>query len=943
MSSERWRRIDDLCNLALARPADQREAFLIESCAGDDALRREVESLLAHEPDADRFMRVPAVVSAGPAVLHEAGTLAGTRFGAYEIGARIGVGGMGEVYRAHHDTLGRDVAIKVLPPAFTADPERRARLEREARMLAALNHPHIGAIYGVEEAGGVRGLILELVEGETLADIIATSNRGLPIADVRRIARQVIDALDVAHEKGIVHRDLKPANIKITPDGVVKVLDFGLARTATANPSHPDLSESRTGVILGTAAYMSPEQVRGHNVDKRGDIWAFGCVLYEMLTGRLAFSGDTSSDRIAKILEREPDWSALPVTTPATFRRVVVRCLAKDPRQRVRDIGDVRIDIDAVDEAPQVTPRATSARWAAVAALLAALIGWQARGVAPPPENPFANARFTRFTDWPGTEGLAEISPDGKFVAFMADRAGEFDLWVSQVGTGRFVNLTLDLPSLGAPRSDSLLRTLGFSGDGSEIWFSPTGDPGERRLIMPLTGGTARAFLGEGAVAPSWSSDGSRLTYFSNRDGDPIFVADRTGRDARELPTPRDGTDRKGLHNHNPVWSPDGEWIYFVHGVDPTIEADVWRVQASGGAPQRMTRQNAKVNFLAPIDARTLLYVARPQDMGGPWLWALDIPSKVSRRVTPGLDHYTSVAASRDGRRLVATVANPSATLAQVPLLDRLADDRDVQPFTVPTSRALAPRFAGPSLFYLSSVGTGDGLWRFESGQTTEIWRSRDGALSEPPAVSRDGQRVAIVTRQDGKRQLVTMAADGTNSRTLAPALEVLGAANQSPADFSPDEAWIVAGGSDAEGPGLFKIPVDGGAPVRLVSGQATNPMWSPDGRLIVYSGPLVAGQVSILGVRPDGVAVPLPPIRVRPGGYRFLSSGTQLVYLPRMQWRDFWLLDLPTGKTRQLTRIADQGLVRTFDISPDGKHIVFDRLRENSDIVVIDIDLPGN
>ena len=239
---------------------------------------------------------------------HAKGTLVGQRFGVYAIRSLLGVGGMGEVYRAHDDMLGREVAIKVLPPAFTADPERRARFEREARMLATLNHPHIGAIYGVEEADGVRGLVLELVEGETLAERIAdrragqaAANRrvsqprrgrctGLPIAEVLAIARQIADALDAAHEKGIVHRDLKPANIKITPDGVVKVLDFGLAKVASTDSSRPDLTESRDGVILGTAAYMSPEQARGQTVDKRGDIWAFGCVLYEMLTGRARIS-----------------------------------------------------------------------------------------------------------------------------------------------------------------------------------------------------------------------------------------------------------------------------------------------------------------------------------------------------------------------------------------------------------------------------------------------------------------------------------------------------------------------------------------------------------------------------------------------------------------------------------------------------------------------------
>ena len=276
----------------------------------------------------------------------------GRRIGAYQLHELLGAGGMGEVYRARDSILGRDVAIKFLPRAFTNDPERLARFEREARMLAALNHPHIGAIYGVEDADGQRALVLELVEGETLADRILPER--VPVTDALTIARQIADALEAAHEKGIVHRDLKPANIKITPAGVVKVLDFGLAKAATADETDPDLSQSptqtiggtREGVILGTAAYMSPEQARGRPVDKRTDVWAFGCVLFEMLSGRTTFAGDTVSDTIATILTREPAWDQLPDATPPEVRRLLRRCLQKDPQQRLRDIGDARIELD---------------------------------------------------------------------------------------------------------------------------------------------------------------------------------------------------------------------------------------------------------------------------------------------------------------------------------------------------------------------------------------------------------------------------------------------------------------------------------------------------------------------------------------------------------------------------------------------------------------------
>ena len=906
-------------------------------------------------------MRVPAAALAGSAVFEQpSNQLIGQRFGSYTIRALLGVGGMGEVYRAHDETLGREVAIKVLPLAFTAKPERRARFEREARTLATLNHPHIGAIYGVEEADGVRGLVLELVEGETLADRIAAGARkvgstvqGLPTAEVLVIARQIADALEAAHEKGIVHRDLKPANIKITPNGVVKVLDFGLAKAVSIDSSRPDPTESRDGVILGTAAYMSPEQARGQVVDKRGDIWAFGCVLYEMLTGRLAFPGDTISDTIAKILEREPDWSELPAATPAAVRQILLRCLVKDPKQRLRDIGDVRIEIEAIDlrlpgtsDSNVVTNAASSRRrwlpWAAVAALAAGVIGWEARRAVTTWENPLANARFSRFTDWQGTETGAEISPDGRFVVFVADRDGQFDLWVSQVGTGRFLNLTADIPSVGP--GGGILRNFGFAGDGAEIWFSPSeararqpsqnAPKTEPKMLLPLMGGTPRKFLGEGAEAPAWSPDGSQLAYFINGGGDPLFIADGTGADARKLLADQP----QGVHHHNPVWSPDGQWIYFVQGLDPTGKMDVWRVHPTGASLERMTQLNVGPNFLAPLDARTLLYVARADDRSGPWLWAFDLDRKVSRRVLSGLEQYTSVSASHDGRRVVATVRNPTATLWRVPLLDRSALESDVQPYPVPTVRALAPRFAKTSLFYLSSQGTGDGLWRVQDQQASEVWRGATAALSDPAAISRDGQRVAVVVRREGKRQLTVMSADGTNIRTLAPSIDIQGAAGQGAVDWSPDNVWIVAGGRDASGAALFKIPVDGGEPVRLVEGQVSNPIWSSDGELIVYAGPLVAGQTALLGVRPDGAPVDLPPFRVRQGAYRFLPDGKRVVYLPVNVSLDFWLLDVAAKTTRQLTHLDDRGDIATFDITPDGKQIVFDRSLENSDIVLIDV-----
>jgi serine/threonine protein kinase/Tol biopolymer transport system component len=356
MNKERWQKVRRICEDVLEREAGERQAFLTKACAGDEGIREEVESFLSGGSGKDGFIETPVLEIAAKAMArneaHRRETdLTGRTVLHYRITEKIGAGGMGEVYRAKDTKLGRQVAVKVLPDIFTDDPERLARLEREARLLASLNHPNIAAIYGIEEAAAGRFLVLEFVEGETLAQRIARGPWRMD--EALEACRQIAEGLEAAHEKGIIHRDLKPANMKITPEGKVKILDFGLAKAfhqeaaAADIAQSPAISEAATGagVVLGTAAYMSPEQARGKPVDKRTDIWAFGCVLYECLTGRKAFQGDTITEIIASILKSEPDWTLLPVDTSPFTSGVLRQCLQKDPNLRLHDIADARVEM----------------------------------------------------------------------------------------------------------------------------------------------------------------------------------------------------------------------------------------------------------------------------------------------------------------------------------------------------------------------------------------------------------------------------------------------------------------------------------------------------------------------------------------------------------------------------------------------------------------------
>jgi Tol biopolymer transport system component len=900
MTPEHWVRLEALHDAVKDLLPSERRLRLKDA---DPELRSAVEAMFAQDGSA---LDLPAWENR--ASLLQTGTMvqAGTQLGPYKIESQIGAGGMGEVYRATDTRLARQVAIK------TCRREFGERFQREARAIASLNHRHICCLYDV----GPSYLVMELLEGETLAEKLKRGK--LSVEQTVLYGAEIADALAAAHAKSVVHRDMKPANIMITKAGA-KVLDFGLAKSSQdENLTVPD-------VVMGTPAYMAPEQRKGQECDARTDLYGLGLMLREMATGKRCIEGE------------KPAGAQL----PEKLAHVIERCLMLDPDDRWQTAVDVRSELlwaakpvqAPIAAPPTIFKRRGRLFWVLAVALSLAAVGvtkWFVHSRSTAETNPLASAMFTRLTDFDGVERDAAISPDGRFVAFLSNRGGPLDIWVTMVGTGSAVNLTKGKTG----NLDGLVRALGFSGDGSRIWFHDA-DVTTPLRVLPLMGGAPEVFLGRSPVKTppwnvAWSPNGERLVYHTADAGDPMFVADRTGANPRRITI-----NNPGIHNHYPVWSRDGHWIYFVRGFPSTSQMDLWRISPEGGEPERLTEHNGEVSSPAPIGLETVVYVARDRDGSGPWLWTYDVNRKTTHRISFGLEKYVSVAASADGRHLVATESSLIPSLWSVPILNRVAEERDAKPYPVGTVRALGPRFGGTSLFYLSSRGTGDGLWRFQEGKTTEVWKGSEGALLDPPAISADGRRVAIALRRRGKLTLHLATAEGSEVRPLGDSIDISGAA-----DWSRDEQWIITGGADTHNPGLFKIPVKGGAPVRLTTGQAANPVWSPAGDLIVYAGENVGFFAPLLALRPDGTPVKLPPIEVLREGVRarFLPNGSGLVYmqgLPSAQ--NFWLLDLATMKTRLLTRLNSSGTIRNFDISPDS-NIVFDRLRGNSHIVLIDL-----
>jgi serine/threonine protein kinase/Tol biopolymer transport system component len=889
MTPDRESRVEGICHDALALDGVAREAFVADACAGDDALRREVESLLRQESKADGFLAEPALAQAAPHLLAQSGqSLIGRKLGTYQIQSLLGAGGMGEVYRARDTKLGRDVAIKILPPLFVSDAERRARFEREARMLASLNHPHIGAIYGLEDVDGIRALVLELVEGPTLADRLAKGP--LPVSHALAAAAQIAEALEVAHEKGIVHRDLKPANVVLTSDGRVKVLDFGLAKAVTGDTSGPELTQSPTimtggtksGVILGTAAYMSPEQARGLTADKRTDIWAFGCVLFELLTGRAAFEGETTTDIFAAIIEREPRWAALPHTTPDGIRRLLRRCLEKDPTRRLRDIGDARIEIEDVLSGSSPASAATSVvtapqrfvrlSWsiAAVALLVGIIaVGALTWGIRNAPRGSTAAPRISRMTI--ASSGTTAVTPnDKRSLAITPD--GTRVVYIGNGGKQLFVRPLDQLEATVIATAAAPLNFVFVTPDGQYVGF----EEGATIKKVAITGGPVTTFveavLDQGVT---WAPNDTIITggYTTGLQrvsaGGAVAVltkpAPERGEQAHAWPeTLPDGRAvlftvlatkggiaaaqvamldlatgtstvlvRGGSHAH---YVSSGHLVYTTGGTLKAVPFDLVSLTLRGTPvtvlPHLFTKPTGAGQFVVAVDG-TLAYVDAPDGTSAKpttLMW-VDRQGREEPLMVPAPPYsYRQPRMSPDGTR-VALVMSESGTgpdeniwvwnLARQKLTRlTLASSGYFFPVWTPDGHRLIFGKPGGRLFWQSADGTG----------TTEALEDHAGL---PSSVTPDGRRLLL---SPGARDVMMLDLD---SRRIQPLLA--SSANERNGVVSPNDGrWLAY---ESDGLGQFEIYVKPFPDVnagqwKISTAGGTRPLWAPNGQELFYVAP---------------------------------------------------------------------------------------------------------
>jgi len=875
----------------------------------------------------------------------------GSRVGPYQVTALIGAGGMGEVYRATDTKLGREVAIKVLPAVLAADAERLARFRREAQLLASLNHPNIAAIHGLEESAGTPFLVLELVEGEDLAQRLV---RGpIPPDEAVDIARRIAEALEEAHEKGIVHRDLKPANVKLAPDGKVKVLDFGLAKAFTASAASgpgADLSQSPTlvqsgtqaGIILGTAAYMSPEQARGRAVDRRADIWAFGAVLWEMLAGRPLFSGETLSDIIAAVLTRDPAWTALPAATPAHVVRLLRRCLERDPRRRLQAIGEARIDLErgegdagepvAIGSAPAAAAGRGWWRAAGLAVLTAALGVAATMALRPGPLVPAGFPGQVTFSLAPPAGhyfvgGLA-LSRDGRTLAFVArDPTGQTALWVR----------SLDAVEPRRIAGTENGRFPFWAPDGRRIGFFAGGEMKVLDLIGGAVKSVARTAMAQEVRGASWGA-GDVIVFAPRFSGGLLQVNASGGTPAPA--TQLNAAVKEGTHRW-PTFLPDGRRFLFYASAGTGTEPGEVRLGTVGSSVvHTLTASHSAAIFLPP---RFILFVLgqslvaqeidldRPGPVGEPLPLGVDLPGSV------GISGFRFLSAAETGTLAYRQVQGAVNHLVWV---DR--EGRELSTFGDDGDWHFAPRLSPDGgkiavAHYAAGVGHGD-IHVHDAGRHLDTHVTFDEYDDQNAVWSPDGRALAVSSFSAAEPGVYLLDPTRPGERRLRHRGDRLAGIE----DWFPDGGLLVSIEAEDGRPDLYRLPPGKDAapvPIFVSPFSEHSPSVTPDGRWLAYVGDSTGGNEVYVRAIDSG-----EEWRVSQAGGTaplWRRDGRELYYVDA---RGF-VVAVPTtiGTTFSMgapvalfAGLLDDASGRQYDAAPDGRRFILNRRKETGEQPIV-------